>query len=71
MSEYVTREELEAAVMQIHAEIAHDRKRITMIEEFSRELFSLLWVRFRNIRKELDDKVRGKFPSILTINEET
>lgn len=80
MSEYVTREELdtaiaqlrgelEAAVMQIHAEIAHDRKRITMIEEFSQELFSLLWVKFRSIRMELDEKVRGKFSSILTLNE--
>ena len=34
MTDYATREELEAAVMQIHAEIAHDRKRITMIHEY-------------------------------------
>lgn len=62
MSEYVTREELEAAVMQIHAEIAHDRKRITMIEEFSRELYSLLWVKYRSWRMELEAKLCKHLP---------
>lgn len=56
------REELEAALLQVHAEIAEDRKRITMIEEFSRELFSVLWVKFRGIRFELDEKVRRYVP---------
>jgi hypothetical protein len=31
MTEYITREEHEAALMQIHAEIAHDRKRMSPI----------------------------------------
>ena len=59
MTDYATREELEAAVMQIHAEIAHDRKRITMIEEFTRELYSLLWVKYRSWRMELEAKLRN------------
>lgn len=66
----VTREEFEAALLRVHAELAEDRKRITMIEEFARELFSILWVKFRSIRTNLDEKVRGKFSSILTLHDE-
>lgn len=71
MSEYVTREELEAAVMQIHAEIAHDRKRITMIEEFTRELYSLLWVKYRSWRMELETRLQRHVPYFSSVESET
>lgn len=62
MTEYITREELEAAILSLHAELADDRKRITVIEEFSRELYGLLFVKFRSIRMDLETKLKGHVP---------
>lgn len=80
MNHTVTREELdvallqvraehEAALLQIHAEIAEDRKRITIIEEFARELFRVLWMKFRGIRSELNETVRDNVPYFLSKSE--
>lgn len=70
-TEYVTREELEAALLQVHAELAEDRKRITMIEEFARELFSVLWVKLRGARFDLDEKVRKYVPYFYSKSEKS
>lgn len=69
MTEYATREELEAAILSLHAEIADDRKRITIIEEFARELFRVLWMKFRGIRSELNETVRDNVPYFLSKSE--
>jgi hypothetical protein len=61
-SEYITRDEFESFKLSFLSEIAEDRKRITMIEEFARELFSILWVKFRSIRSEFEDKLRQYVP---------
>lgn len=60
--EYVTKAELEAAILQIYSEIAEDRKRITVIEEFSRELYSILFVKFRSIRMDLETRLKSHVP---------
>jgi len=63
---YVTEEildaKLDAAILQIHEERADDRKRITVLEDFSREIYSILWVKFRSIRTELENQLKKHVP---------
>lgn len=63
---YVTREEFEEFKLQVLAESCDDRKRITVLEEFSKGLYNTLWLRFRNLRQELEDKVLSKVPRDLS-----
>lgn len=68
-----TREEfevaLDAAVLQTCREIADDRKRITLQEEnsarqdeFSKTLYSILWMRMKSTRMEFEAKLRKLLP---------
>lgn len=77
--DYITREELEAAllsmkaefetaVFQVHSEIADDRKRLTTMEQFSNDLYHVLWSRFKGVRMEFDEKLR-KYLSYLSLGE--
>lgn len=62
MSEYVTREEFDEALLEVHREIAEDRKRMTMNDEFTVGLYYILWRKFRSIRAELEAKLLRYIP---------
>ncbi len=68
-TEFVSRKEHEAAILQICREIADDRKRITLQEEnsarqdeFSKTLYSILWMRMKSTRMEFEAKLRKLLP---------
>ena len=62
-TEFVTRKEHEAAILQICREIADDRKRITQQENFSTALYDLLFVEMRASRVKIESKLKKLLPS--------